>query len=206
MEFGPGARLIFLALEELARRERQDSTSLENSSSSDEVNNERNISKSSESDAPELKSVSRRGAVLDVLLLGAPISGLYERWKQVKTVVAGRLINCYIPKDLVLRFLYRTTNMTVSVAGLGPVVEQTASGSNSAQNESESQVTNKENDIKSEILNKPNIFRGSIENYDVTEIVSSHAQYYHKIEEVCKHINLSLQTETNDQQFEVNEL
>lgn len=57
----------------------------------------------------------------DIVLLGAPVSASPSRWRSVRHVVAGRVINCYCTTDFVLRFVYRANQIAWHVAGVGPV-------------------------------------------------------------------------------------
>uniref|UniRef100_A0AC34RGP2 Transmembrane and coiled-coil domain-containing protein 4 n=1 Tax=Panagrolaimus sp. JU765 TaxID=591449 RepID=A0AC34RGP2_9BILA len=94
-----------------------------------------------------LLAMSRRpdcvGIIEDVVLLGAPVSASPKQWRQMCTVVGGRVINgycntdwllrqmCtvvggrvingYCNTDWLLRFLYRTMNVQFTIAGTGPV-------------------------------------------------------------------------------------
>ncbi|KAF7639212.1 hypothetical protein Mgra_00001442 [Meloidogyne graminicola] len=47
------------------------------------------------------------GIVEDVILLGAPVSASPSQWRQICSVVSGRVINGYCKTDWLLRFLYR---------------------------------------------------------------------------------------------------
>ncbi|TGZ84754.1 DUF726-domain-containing protein [Ascodesmis nigricans] len=47
------------------------------------------------------------GIIEDVVLLGAPITATKEEWRLVRSVVAGRLVNGFSPRDWVLGFLER---------------------------------------------------------------------------------------------------
>ena len=51
--------------------------------------------------------ITIKSMVQDVVLLGAPISTKSKHWGHVRSVVAGRLINGYSTKDLVLSVVYR---------------------------------------------------------------------------------------------------
>ncbi|TKR64674.1 hypothetical protein L596_025164 [Steinernema carpocapsae] len=62
-----------------------------------------------------------RGIVGDVVLLGAPVSASPKQWKQLCSVVGGRVINGYCETDWLLRFVYRTMSVQFTIAGTGPV-------------------------------------------------------------------------------------
>ncbi|CAC5401214.1 Uncharacterized membrane protein F35D11.3,Transmembrane and coiled-coil domain-containing protein 4 [Mytilus coruscus] len=61
------------------------------------------------------------GIIEDVILLGAPVSGDAKSWKNLGKVVAGKIINGYSKADWLLKFLYRTSSVQLSVAGLQPI-------------------------------------------------------------------------------------
>ncbi|KAL1511598.1 hypothetical protein AB1Y20_006392 [Prymnesium parvum] len=61
------------------------------------------------------------GVVQHVVLMGTPCSAEPTLWRQMKRVVAGRIINCYRSNDLVLSLIHRASNLEYHVAGLGPV-------------------------------------------------------------------------------------
>jgi len=61
-------------------------------------------------------------AVVDnVVLIGAPVSAAPAAWRGVRSIAAGRVINAYVPHDLVLRFVFRANTLAWHVAGTGPV-------------------------------------------------------------------------------------
>ena len=61
------------------------------------------------------------GVIQHVVLMRLPATADPEVWKGVRLVVAGRIVNCYRPNDLVLLIVHRAANMTYGVAGLGEV-------------------------------------------------------------------------------------
>ncbi|XP_029434274.1 transmembrane and coiled-coil domain-containing protein 4 isoform X2 [Rhinatrema bivittatum] len=61
------------------------------------------------------------GIIEDVVLLGAPVEGDAKCWKPLTRVVAGRIINGYCRGDWLLSFVYRSSSVKLSVAGLQPV-------------------------------------------------------------------------------------
>ena len=62
------------------------------------------------------------GVVQHVVFMGLPAADDEATWRRMSPVVAGRLINCYRPHDLVLSLVYRSANLqTTGVAGLGEV-------------------------------------------------------------------------------------
>ncbi|GFT41052.1 transmembrane and coiled-coil domain-containing protein 4 [Nephila pilipes] len=69
-----------------------------------------------------LKEMAKRkdceGIVEDAILLGAPISGNPQNWHDLAKVVNGRIVNGYCKGDWLLKFLYRTSSVTMKIAGL----------------------------------------------------------------------------------------
>ncbi|KAG5192965.1 hypothetical protein JKP88DRAFT_260842 [Tribonema minus] len=61
------------------------------------------------------------GIVEAAVLMGAPIGKRLKRWRRARSVVAGRLVNCYSTKDFVLALVYRSKSWKVGVAGVSPV-------------------------------------------------------------------------------------
>jgi pimeloyl-ACP methyl ester carboxylesterase len=53
----------------------------------------------------ELARHGARGVIQDVVLLGAPVSRVPQRWSMARRVVAGRLINGYSKRDWLLSVL-----------------------------------------------------------------------------------------------------
>lgn len=68
---------------------------------------------------------SFRGIVEHAVVMGAPLRGTggstTERWRAASGVVAGRLVNCYSPNDLMLAVLFRMQSWASKVAGLAPL-------------------------------------------------------------------------------------
>ena len=68
-----------------------------------------------------LMSLAKRhafGLVESVVLIGAPTPSSSSDWRQMRSVVASRLVNVYSENDYVLGFLYRTSSVQYGVAGL----------------------------------------------------------------------------------------
>jgi hypothetical protein len=61
------------------------------------------------------------GLVESVVLLGAPTPCNSAEWRRIRSVVTGRVVNAYSTKDYILAFLYRSSSIQFSVAGLNPV-------------------------------------------------------------------------------------
>uniref|UniRef100_A0A8C1Z3M2 Transmembrane and coiled-coil domains 4 n=1 Tax=Cyprinus carpio TaxID=7962 RepID=A0A8C1Z3M2_CYPCA len=64
------------------------------------------------------------GVVEDVVLLGAPVDGSEKAWQRLSKVVAGKIVNGYCRGDWLLGFLYRSSSVQLSVAGLQPINSQ----------------------------------------------------------------------------------
>jgi pimeloyl-ACP methyl ester carboxylesterase len=69
----------------------------------------------------ELAEQHAFGLVESAVLMGTPAPANPKRWRQIRSVVAGRIINVYSTEDYVLGFLYRSTKLQVGVAGLQKV-------------------------------------------------------------------------------------
>ena len=68
-----------------------------------------------------LMSLAKRrafGLIESVILMGAPAPATTSDWREMRSVVAGRLVNVYSSHDYVLGFLYRTSSVQLGVAGL----------------------------------------------------------------------------------------
>lgn len=68
-----------------------------------------------------LLSLAKRrafGLVESVVLIGTPSPSTTNDWRQMRSVVASRLVNVYSSNDYVLGFLYRTSSVQYGVAGL----------------------------------------------------------------------------------------
>jgi len=68
-----------------------------------------------------LRSLAERGAygmVENVVLMGAPVPADVVQWREIRAVVAGRVVNVFSEQDYVLAFLYRTGSVQLGVAGL----------------------------------------------------------------------------------------
>ena len=61
------------------------------------------------------------GIIEDVVLLGAPVSAVPERWERFMSIISGKIINGFCRDDWLLKFLYRTSTATMRIAGLQEV-------------------------------------------------------------------------------------
>jgi hypothetical protein len=69
----------------------------------------------------ELAEQHAFGLVESVVLMGTPAPADSKPWRQIRSVVVGRVVNVYSTEDYVLGFLYRSTKLQVGVAGLHEV-------------------------------------------------------------------------------------
>lgn len=69
----------------------------------------------------ELAEQHAFGLVESAILMGTPASSDTKSWRQLRSVVAGRVVNVYSIEDYVLGFLYRSTKLQFGVAGLQEV-------------------------------------------------------------------------------------
>lgn len=66
----------------------------------------------------ELAANHAFGLIEDVIMMGTPIPSSSNTWRRMRAVVTGRLVNVYSTHDYILGILYRTRNLTLSIAGL----------------------------------------------------------------------------------------
>lgn len=74
-----------------------------------------------------LRELARRnlvGIVHDVFLVGAPCTADVKVWREIRKVVAGRLVNAYNPSDWYLEVYHRGTNLG-AVAGTRSIQDTT---------------------------------------------------------------------------------
>lgn len=95
-----------------------------------------------------------RSVVEDVVLMGCPASIRSEEWIEIRSIVGGRLINCYSKTDLMISILFRVLKNGVT------------------------KILNPPAGIR-EIVGVP-----GIENYDVSGIISSHEEYIVSVKEI----------------------
>lgn len=67
------------------------------------------------------KNENTEGLIGDVILLGSPVTASVEQWQPLDRIVSGTIINGYSSSDWLLKFLYRTSNAELKVAGLQEV-------------------------------------------------------------------------------------
>ncbi|KAI4713908.1 hypothetical protein J4E89_001357 [Alternaria sp. Ai002NY15] len=66
----------------------------------------------------ELAEQHAFGLVESAVLMGTPAPANSKRWRRIRSVVAGRVVNVHSTEDYVLGFLYRSAKLQVGVAGL----------------------------------------------------------------------------------------
>lgn len=75
----------------------------------------------------ELAARKAFGLVENAVLIGSPVPSTESSWRNMRAVVAGRLVNVYSEHDMILGYLYRARNLTLAIAGLreinAPLVE-----------------------------------------------------------------------------------
>lgn len=99
--------------------------------------------------------------VRDAVIIGAPLDRSMKNWTRRRSVVQGRLINVYNPKDWILALLYRYKSWSVvSLAGLQAVEASPVDG------------------------------LPEIENYNVSDIVGGHGEYHAKIREILDRVGV----------------
>ncbi|KAF2018355.1 DUF726-domain-containing protein [Aaosphaeria arxii CBS 175.79] len=69
----------------------------------------------------ELAEQNAFGLVESVILMGAPVPSDSRTWRQIRSVVAARVVNVFSTEDYILGFLYRSTKLQMGVAGLQEV-------------------------------------------------------------------------------------
>ncbi|KAF2470495.1 DUF726-domain-containing protein [Lindgomyces ingoldianus] len=69
----------------------------------------------------ELAEQNAFGLVESVVLMGAPVPSDTRSWRQIRSVVAARVVNVYSTEDYILGFLYRASKLQIGVAGLQDV-------------------------------------------------------------------------------------
>jgi hypothetical protein len=146
--YSMGARVVFLALEELYRRSKarrkarqaeedaadlaalqvgEDGKPLKPEQKKGLMDRMRAYKKKRSASKNKLLLVNdhdkldAHGVVLDVFLFGCPIPCDLLRWLRVRSMISGRLVTGYCKKDWLLRFVYPLTNLSRKVAGLMPV-------------------------------------------------------------------------------------
>lgn len=66
----------------------------------------------------ELAAQQAFGLVENAILMGSPVPSNEASWRRMRSMVAGRLVNVYTQRDMILGFLYRARNIQLGIAGL----------------------------------------------------------------------------------------
>lgn len=118
--FSMGARVIFSCLVELGKEQIEwEKRRVEKAEMTKKPKRDSKAGKAeaeSETDTPIREPAS---IVQDVILMGLPFHLDKASWEICRQVVAGRLVNCYIPKDLVLLYIFNVNRLSTDV--LSPV-------------------------------------------------------------------------------------
>jgi len=121
--FSMGARVIYSCLKELARHQEvwEDQQQKRKMKSSAKSSMESSNAKGEE----ELKYIREPASIIeDAILMGTPNHVSLRSWEACRRVVAGRLINCYSRKDLILSLMFqlkRFQGILRPVCGTSPV-------------------------------------------------------------------------------------
>ncbi len=118
-----GARVTYSCLMELGKEQmewekrREEEAETTKKSKRDRKATKAEVAQSSDESESESGTPSREPAsiVQDVILMGLPYHYDKASWEVCRQVVAGRLVNCYIPKDLVLLYLFNVNNLSTDV-------------------------------------------------------------------------------------------
>jgi hypothetical protein len=142
--YSMGARIIYVCLKELARYQEK-WEEMRELDAKKAASGEKNKSDRSIVQDFGVENMREPASILeDVILMGMPNHLSLKSWYLARQLVAGRLVNCYSRKDLVLALMFRYKRMTT---GWRKVCGTCA-------------------------IDVP-----GVENYDVTDLISGHAQY-----------------------------
>lgn len=168
-----GARVIYYALKELAKRcnngnrKSKDNDDKEEKKENDERDNDdeptsrfgKFMSKNKDKDKDKKdkngNKFDLRGIIENVIILGGPLPCDVDEWTEIRKIVSDRIINGYSVNDWVLKFVYRTATASTSVAGLMPIQCD------------------------------------GIENVNLSNCIDGHSQYYQKTPKIIKYLTES---------------
>lgn len=104
--FSMGARTIYSCLKELSKYQEKWEEERERKSESEG-------SKTPYKKNPELEHMREPASIVeDVILMGTPNHLSIRSWKACRQIVAGRLVNCYSRKDLILSLMFQYKRMS----------------------------------------------------------------------------------------------
>mmetsp|Transcript_15837 Transcript_15837/g.18275 ORF Transcript_15837/g.18275 Transcript_15837/m.18275 type:complete len:332 (+) Transcript_15837:2120-3115(+) len=158
--YSMAARTIYSCLKELARYQEKWEEMRETKTNSTTIPNKNNNNKrrtqNNNNKKNELENMREPASILeDVILMGMPNHLSLRSWYLARQLVAGRLINCYSKKDLILTLMFRFKRLA---GGLRPVVGTCA-------------------------IDVP-----GVENYDISDLISGHAQYCTEVGTILQRI------------------
>lgn len=111
--FSMGARVIYACLKELARYQEKWEQMRDEAEKPKKPPNRRASRRSSSKQSLELENMREPASILeDVIVMGMPNHLSLRSWYLARQLVAGRLVNCYSKKDLVLTLMFRYKRMT----------------------------------------------------------------------------------------------
>lgn len=124
--FSFGARMIISCLKELARnqviwerhRAMKETNVMSGSTLSKAASFRKSLSSMSikPNEAKEVEFSREPASIIeDVVLMGTVASVNALTWTSCRGVVAGRIVNCYSTKDMILALMYRSKNLTTTV-------------------------------------------------------------------------------------------
>ena len=169
-----GSRLIFSCMKELNRLSKLNRNKILKTSDIDNDATDTKEDIDSEGDELDVESIDASvysDMVQDVVLLGAPISTDSKNWKEIRSIISGRLINGYSTNDLVLGIVYRYERFKYNVSGVQPVDNEKLWGTVLSSSSSLSSL--------------------GVENIDLSNIIYKHTDYTVKMKEILQSINLT---------------
>jgi hypothetical protein len=138
-----------------------------------------------------------RGLVENVVLMGTPFGTNAAAWRELRSIIPGRFINCYSTRDWLLALMFRQCTWELGVAGLSPIDMSgtggphtrpagvpahtddanegptDGSGAGPASTSGDAHATSEReadaNDADDDVFN--------IENVDISALIRSHADY-----------------------------
>jgi len=154
--YSMGARIIYACLKELARYQEK-WEEMREAKSVDSIKINSSVQKARGSKPhKDLESMREPASIIeDVILMGMPNHLSRKSWYLARQLVAGRLVNCYSKKDLILALMFRYKRLS---GGFRQVCGTCA-------------------------IDVP-----GVENYDVSDLISGHAQYCVEAGEVLRRL------------------
>ena len=125
--FSFGGRMIISCLKELARNQviwerqremKETNNDMAGSTLSKTASFRKSLSSMSikQNEAKEIEFSREPASIVeDIVLMGTVASVNASTWTSCRGVVAGRIVNCYSTKDMILALMYRSKNLTTTV-------------------------------------------------------------------------------------------